>query len=168
MRDQELDRWLDEALRDYANIEPRAGLENRTLARVASEKRVAVRWWAFAMSLAALALVFFLWLRPQLEIVPAPEVRWAVEFPPLFPVQRTTSAKVAVRAHTPLVQHRAASPVKKEHFPSPSPLTEQEQMLARFAQDFPHRAAVVAQAQAELYKQDQQEMARPWPAKEHD
>ncbi|HKS74708.1 MAG TPA: hypothetical protein VJQ82_16005 [Terriglobales bacterium] len=164
MRDQELDRWLDEALGDYADVEPRAGLENRMLARLASEKRRTVRWWGFALSMAVLAIVVFLWLRPQLESVPAPEVRWTAELPPPLPIERTISE----RQHVPPEHSRHAAHAKRERFPSPSPLTEQEKLLARFVQQFPQRAALIARAQTELYKQDQEEMARPWPAKGHD
>ena len=52
---------------------------------------------------------------------------------------------------------------KLEQFPSPSPMNEQEKMLARYVRKFPQRAALVARAQTELQKRDQREMTAPWP-----
>lgn len=164
MRHQEIDRWLDEALANYADVEPRAGLENRTLARLASERRGTMRWWALAMSVAAMAVLVLLWLHPRMEIVPAPDVRWTAELAPRVPIQRTPSERP--RASLGRYWHRTEA--KRERFPSPAPLTDQEKMLARFVQDFPQRASLMAQVQTDLYKQDQKEMARPWPAKEND
>jgi hypothetical protein len=43
-------------------------------------------------------------------------------------------------------------------------LTDQEKMLALYVRDFPGKAALVARAQTELHKQDELEMAAPWPA----
>jgi len=54
---------------------------------------------------------------------------------------------------------------KLDQFPSPSPLTDQERMLVRYVQDFPQKAQLMARAQTELRKQDELEMAAPWPAK---
>jgi len=167
MRDpQEIDRWLDEALANFAHVEPRPGLEDRMLVRLASEKRGTMRWWAFAMSAAAVAVVL-VWWHPHLEIVPPPDVHWTANLPPPLPIHGTppSGAEERVRASAHL---RNAAEARHERFPSPSPLTDQEKLLARFVQDFPQRAAVVAQAQTELYKQEQKEMARPWPGKEND
>lgn len=54
-------------------------------------------------------------------------------------------------------------PPKLEQFPSPIPLNEQEKMLARYVQEFPRKAALVARAQTDLRKRDEREMAAPWP-----
>jgi hypothetical protein len=53
---------------------------------------------------------------------------------------------------------------KMEQFPAPSPLTDQEKMLARYVRNFPERAALMARAQTELRKRDELEMAAPFPA----
>jgi hypothetical protein len=42
-------------------------------------------------------------------------------------------------------------------------MNEQEKMLARYVQEFPQRAALVARAQTELQNRDQREMSAPWP-----
>jgi len=170
---QEIDRWLDEALTHYASAEPRPGLENRTLARLASETRAPgnIHWWAFALGTAALAVLLLLWLRPALQTVPPPDVRWTAEVrPPMALTLATSSSAGAGRLEQPrsvaTARYQGGVQPKRERFPSPSPLTQQEKMLARFVRDFPQKAAVVAQLQTELYQQDQKEMASPWPPKE--
>jgi len=41
------------------------------------------------------------------------------------------------------------------------PLNDQERMLARYVQDFPEKAALVARAQSDLHKLDELEMSGP-------
>jgi hypothetical protein len=57
---------------------------------------------------------------------------------------------------------RSATP-KRAQFPSPLPLTDQEKMLALYVRNFPEKAALMARAQTELHRQDELEMAAPWP-----
>src|SRR5579862_7611415 len=53
-----MDRWLDAALRARLGAEPRAGLEERVLARIASRPaRAQFQWWS-AVSAAATILFF--------------------------------------------------------------------------------------------------------------
>jgi hypothetical protein len=65
------------------------------------------------------------------------------------------------------ISRRDSAP-KLEQFPSAAPLNEQEELLARYVRDFPERATLMARAQTELRKQDELEMAVPWPAKAGD
>ncbi|HKD00779.1 MAG TPA: hypothetical protein VKB77_00030 [Terriglobales bacterium] len=171
---QDIDRWLDEALSRYVDVEPRPGLESRMVARLAAEQPAprTISWWALAFGTAAFAGLVLLWLRPALQPVNTPDMRWTAQLPPVvLSLQHTTSPTAAAARSK---QSRSATlagrskEAKQERFPSPSPLTEQEKMLARFVESFPQRAALVAQTQTELYQQDQKEMARPWPAKEND
>jgi hypothetical protein len=167
---QEIDRWLDEALRDYADVHPRPGLENRTLSRLTAEAPApgrSINWWALAVGLAVLGSFVVVWLRPALEPVPAPKMRWTAQVPTPSQIQPVSLPRAAELSHRVAARVRRAMPAKRERFPSPSPLSEQEKMLARFVRDFPQRAAMVAQLQTELYKQDRKEMARPWPPKEN-
>ena len=46
-----------------------------------------------------------------------------------------------------------AAVLRLEHFPSPQPLSEQEELLARYIEQYPHEAVVVARAQTELMKE---------------
>jgi hypothetical protein len=41
-----------------------------------------------------------------------------------------------------------------EQFPSPQPLSAQEEILTRYIQQFPREAGLVAQAQTQLSKQE--------------
>jgi hypothetical protein len=50
-----------------------------------------------------------------------------------------------------------------EQFPSPRPLSEQEIMLARFVEQFPREAAMIARAQTKLLAQEEEEMQREAP-----
>jgi len=69
--------------------------------------------------------------------------------------------------HTNLSKRRPASasesrptprPAPKlDHFPSPQPLNEQEQILTSYVADYPEHAALVAQARAEALLRDRKE-----------
>src|SRR3954463_6239374 len=63
--DKQFDRLLDDALADYSNVEPRSGLDERILARLASTTADAetpkapwLRWWPALSLAAATPLVF--------------------------------------------------------------------------------------------------------------
>ncbi len=60
-RDKErLDQWLDDALKQYGEAEPRAGLEGRVLAKVrtaAESSTRAWRWWPVFAVIAAIFMV---------------------------------------------------------------------------------------------------------------
>jgi hypothetical protein len=65
----------------------------------------------------------------------------------------------------PRIRHRpdVTETAKLERFPAPAPLSEQEKLLARYVQQFPQRAELMARAQADLRQQIELEMAAPWP-----
>lgn len=171
-----VERWLDDALAEYAKVEPRTGLEGRVLARLAAEQERSSRslWWgAFALSTAAaLALVLF-WLGSvDRKFIPQVPVAKVAVGPKAGPTRGTgTSAGTkAVEDGRPRPPRQKANVQPKalprlEQFPSPTPLTDQEKMLALYVREFPARAALMARAQTDLHKQDELEMATPWPAK---
>ena len=203
----DIERWLDDALAQYAKAEPRVGLEGRVLARLAAtreESRQRLRWWgAWAFSAAAALALALLWLgRVERRLVPqAPVARTAA--PPQVGAPTSGGGRSnadaeahAVVRHVPVIGrgesahggrghdrpggHRQGGqrPDRKEvgvveadlgpkldQFPSPSPLTDQEKMLVRYVQDFPKKAELMARAQTELRRQDELEMAAPWPTK---
>src|SRR5438874_2522533 len=76
--DQMLDDLLDRSLAQYSNVEPRAGLENRILAGLASRNERAWQWnWKWTTVIAAACLVIALVLmfreqRPKPTIAKAP------------------------------------------------------------------------------------------------
>lgn len=162
----ELDRWLDDALADYVNVEPRPGLENRIVARVASEtnSRKTIPRWSIAMGAATLAILL-LSLCPAFQTVPAPHVIWSVAVPPPMraPASESVSRRASLKSKNVVIARSYSGP-KLDRFPSQSPLTEQELTLVQFAQNFPQRAALVAQAQTDLQRENEKEMSKSWPA----
>lgn len=156
-----LDRWLNQALREYGDVEPRAGLERRILANleIAQCEKVSTPWWrAFAISALTACVVLSIWLgmhRPHQKSLPVanPHMLGAVNVAPARnPTLSSRPARTAIRRAT-----RHASPRQPElaveprlaQFPSPQPLTEQEQLLARYVRNFPEEARIVAREQTE-------------------
>jgi hypothetical protein len=178
-RDREIEEWLDVALGQYSKVDARAGLESRVLANLRSERsHLAARhsWrWAAGTVAMAVAIVVAVWLGdsttgPAPTIVRKPTVTHqesaGVSKPLIGAPQRDRRLKEAHRSRVEMQLGRDSAPVKAprlEQFPSPAPLNEQEQMLARYVEEFPKKAALVARAQADLRQQEEREMAAPWP-----
>ena len=155
------DEWLDKALHEYGEAEPRAGLERRVLATLAANKTVRGWNWklAFAGSCAVaavVALVLVVSFRPGPEHVPAkqasnsgfgvPQPR--TENPTKISAPQVVRASAAkLRGKRPHAVVTAASEPRLDHFPSPRPLTLQEVVVASYAERFPQDAAVIAQEQ---------------------
>jgi hypothetical protein len=170
--EQIANRWLDAALKQYGEAEPRTGLEGRVLASLRTGKHgLAERrnWWpglaAVAVMLAVGVAVFLETGRHAMKNgiakVQPPVVshQWAPDrglnttlLPKTAALQRKPKPRQALRTV------EAAEP-RLEQFPSPQPLSEQEQMLARYVEDLPWEAKQVAQAQAALLKRDPFEFA---------
>lgn len=157
-----LDRWLDSALRQYGDTEPRAGLERRIIANleIAQRERISAPWWrAFAISVLAACFVLSIWVgmnRAHRKSAPVarPLVLGAVNtaFPPRpasSPGHRRSLARRATRHASPPQPKFAVEP-RLAQFPSPRPLTEQEQLLARYVRNFPQEARIVAREQTEV------------------
>jgi len=179
-QERELDRWLDTALTTRGRIEPRAGLEKRVLARLSAESHFAkphwLRWgWILFATATTLWLVVWLaWTQLSIPVAPVakslPSPANASGTAPaarLSGVQATHPRNLAdvrrLNAKSGAGASQRISPARSETFPSPCPLSEQEELLARYVRDFPERAVQVARAQTELRKQDEREMALPRP-----
>jgi hypothetical protein len=158
----QLDQWLDQALNDYGRAEPRLGLETRILARLATEKTRLTRqtlWpWAFANLARALAVVVAIWAWMSTQKSPMPSTHVANNNPALQK-EPAVRAKSDLQVPTPPIGKRGvrrqvakAPPLAKSprlsQFPSVRELSTQEQLLARYAREFPQQALEVAQAQA--------------------
>jgi hypothetical protein len=174
--------WLESALGQYASAEPRAGLEGRILANLQAERRRMTQrkrwWWASAGTVAAAAAIALaVWLghndrahapgggtmtaRRDAGAEPRPMV--SPEVPPLTsPAQRATKDCV-VTGLCPVHARRSHAAPRLDQFPAPAPLSDQEKLLARYVQQFPQRAALIARAQTELQQRTELEMAAPWP-----
>lgn len=147
--------WLDAALHARNDAEPRMGLEDRVLARLASaepQEKTLFRWPVLAAIAALLVIagaVTVLYRRPVVTDVAhwAPATNVQPKSGP--PVQKaSTSHQMAAVRHPSRVRHASACClVAKAHsdvepaetlpklaqFPSPRPQTMQEQMLMRLA-----------------------------------
>lgn len=168
---------LDAALAKYAAVEPRVGLEDRVLANLHAERTQATpAWWRWG-AVAALAVVFLMAvviaLRPG---KPAPEEVKKTPAVPVTPRQEqrrekltangetnTTSVPVPVRqptshhANFPTITLAAAASPRLDQFPSPTPLTEQEKILANYITQYPEHAALIAEARTEQLRRDEEE-----------
>lgn len=185
-RDQEkLDRWLDRALGEMSNAEPRAGLENRVLARVREEREVRAgrwHWWVLSIATAAVVFavaVFLIQTRSRVETMGRRNIgggglsetsRRDAGATPLTARQDTGATTNAVghgrarggrreagTTRPELTARRDGAGTKLDQFPSPTPLSEQELMLARYVRDFGDKAVLVARAQTESRRRDEAE-----------
>jgi hypothetical protein len=171
LRDNDhLDHWLNSALQQYGSAEPRAGLEGRVLANLATEKQpLTLRWrWGIAVAGAlVICSVLGLWLEGFLPI-PHTHRTVAVQAPirqsnasHLGP-QTPEHPAVKLRIQSVTAKQRRVPKIKTvdlpseprlERFPSLRPLSEQEKLLQEFIRNAPQQAVLVAQAQAERQKQ---------------
>ena len=106
---------LEEALASYARVEPRAGIEQRVLHRIGSRH---IRWpWLIPAFAVASAVVLIFAHRSERIPLPAP------------PVPAVQAARVEIPVAKPIVRGRFRSTRRREVFPSPSPLTNEERAL---------------------------------------
>ena len=108
-RDRKLEQWLDEALSEYSNAEPRFGLEQRVLNRVrGEEKNRAQRWsfwkWMPAFAAIAAAAIIGVAIRPMTLHKSAP-IQMSSRLEPAVPIQ--SSEAIVAKDGAP------AAPAKK-------------------------------------------------------
>lgn len=182
-QEKDVDQLLDAVLAQYGKAEPRAGLETRVLANLRAERdRIASRhrWWWAGIAVATAAIAVAVWLghgdgarTPGISpsTVARHENRERADHPAVHPDPQprvTQQAKEAVhrRPIRPEVHNpQAGEAAKLEQFPAPAELSDQEKLLARYVQEFPQRAALIARAQTDLRERNELEMAAPWPNK---
>ena len=158
-----LDQWLDQALDEYGHAEPRLGLETRILANLAVEKAAITRralWpWAFASVVAALTMVAVIWAWMGTQNSHRSPAKFANNNTMLQQKEPAVSAKSAPQVRISTTANRAVrrqpkkSPASAEaprlsQFPSVRELSTQEELLARYAREFPKQALETAQVQA--------------------
>ncbi|MDR5726516.1 MAG: hypothetical protein RB191_03505 [Terriglobia bacterium] len=149
----DLDGMLDAALTTYGDPGPDSGLEQRVLARVAAEAAPSPlrRWlpWAIALPVAACLLILVM-SRPRISYSPdahstgvnqASEPAAARPVPQLAlqpaPARRGELASKKSRPHSVAIAAKSAPLPKLDVFPTPQPLTPQEQVLVAFATQAP-------------------------------
>jgi hypothetical protein len=168
--EQGVDRELDKVLAKYASIEPRAGLEQRVLANLRAERQPVLQLWSWRRTaVAAVLIVTVATVLSWRSGKPGPST--TVRRPPMTasstPQNGPGSASAgaeengarpstvlhrsAVRAARPAIVVSAAAAVEPrlDQFPSPRPLSEQEQILVRYVATYPETAALIAQARTE-------------------
>jgi hypothetical protein len=176
----DLDRMLDSALAKYTAVEPRTGLEKRVLANLRVERtRIADHaWWRRGLAVTMTAVVIVVvavGLRSSKPSQPLVKNTPSVTTPnPLKPETRKPVTQMANRNENVLpprrepirhtVAHQTEAVVaaypKLDQFPSPHPLSEQEEFLARYIVQDPQRAALVAEARMKVLRKDQEEEQR--------
>ncbi len=145
-----VDQLLAASLDRYASIEPRAGLEGRTLAGVAARHRAAQqRYWALGFALSAFAVVaMIVAVRQQRhETVPARSPLRAAATQPEASATLAPIAPERLRARRVRVAKVTAQ--RPQQFPTPSPLTEQEKLLLLYVEVAPKSVLAAPPASAE-------------------
>ena len=160
-----IDQLLDAALKEYGVTEPRPGLEGRILANLRAEgSHAAPRTWLRRPVLLAVATMLLTGITAFLKTrdtnrplatgnhLAVPAVKEGTRAP-----QNQSRVLSASRAHYRGKSVVASAP-RLEQFPSPQPLSKQEELLARYIEQFPREAVLMARAQTELL---QREMIEP-------
>jgi len=174
---RELDEALDIALAKYAAVEPRVGLEERVFATLHAERAKAPMhsWWHWSAvaGLAAVVIVAILlgsrWgksahLMTAHNSSAATTMAMAngrgTQVPPSIgnptrrPLHKPVPSVPGHRSHSLVV-----APVPKlDQFPSPQPLSEQEQMLASYVAQFRPQAVLIARVMNEELQRDRMEV----------
>lgn len=168
--DAHLDQWLDRALQQYGDIEPRAGLEMRILANLASEERKQVqrRAWiaasvcaAVAVIVAAVPIVGFHLHQSGVAKVPVSAAALAAthnsgdQHSLVAKVVKPPARQRRNRGTRAAVSSMLPAPMLPQ-FPSRRPLSEQERLLQEYVTQFPDQARLVARQQAETEKEMEQ------------
>lgn len=139
----ELDELLDSLLAKYVDAEPRPGMETRLLANLratslaAGERRRRIWRWllagAGAVVVAAILFAIYLTQLSQLPQPPKIEVAGPPSRPPITvfhtPAQRPRKSRVIQQDATGSM---AVANVRREVFPVPTPLSDQERLLMQY------------------------------------
>jgi hypothetical protein len=158
-KNEPLDRALDAALAEYADVEPRAGLEDRILANLSAQERksAAPIWWrwvaigAVAVLVAVVALSFSS-KRRELVSTPMPVTHESEKQTPVLSATTDSHPAIKHAASVPAVSKNrphhatlvATSAPRLQQFPSPQPLSDQEKMLADYVAQFEQQAILIA------------------------
>jgi hypothetical protein len=162
--EQRIDSLLDVALHRYGAVEPRPGLEGRILVGVQGPTERSAMGWAWWPIIATVAVALVVgavrWEEPIASPVTAATGELA---PPAMWAQKNGAASQRAARHLPRrgirefpMQAARTDVSKHEQFPSPAPLSEQEQMLACYVAEHHERAVLVARAQAEVFRAEEQ------------
>jgi hypothetical protein len=161
-KDKQMDEMLDSLLASYSSVEPRPGMEMRILANLRDAERresTAPGWnwkwlWAGMAVAAAIIVAVVLIGGPRRAVTPSTVVQTQQPAPvPKPEVQRNAPVRAVNSMHprSPRVGQIRPENVmlalrqRPQVFPTPTPLSEQEQLLLRYVSGTP-REEVVAQS----------------------
>ena len=177
--DQSAERWLDDALKQYGEAEPRRGLENRVLANLQAEReRLTLRPWWWRPSAAAVTIAVLMGGALLLKRKPDVTAVTISNPPPVTAGKSEPERPIASRvgSHSPIKGRVRPEPNRNvaqpfsvprlEQFPAPAPLSKQEEMLARYVRERRQEAAMVARVRAELLKQDLEQFMEQSPSEQ--
>ena len=176
----EFDRELDAALAKFAEVEPRAGLEERVLANLRAQREGTLfrkwRQWTALAAVTAVMIVVALSLvwRPvgsqqavKTRHQPS-KTKDGTERGAEVAMNRERNSpraahpvflkKSAMRSSRP-PQPTVAAAAHLNQFPSPQPLSEQEMILVSYVAQFQNQAVLVARARMESLRRDLTEEA---------
>lgn len=158
--DRKLEEMLDSMLSAYSAVEPRPGLETRILANLKEQSAQGTRGWRLGWMLiggiataAAVILLMTYFRRPQqLPVEHQITTHAPQKTIPVLELQRKVPA-LSATIHPKHIRPAVSSPrarnevaaVRREVFPSPSPLSEQEKLLLRYLSRTP-RQELIAQS----------------------
>lgn len=172
-----LDLLLDATLAKYAAVEPRPGLEQRILANLRAEpgRHSSHVWWKWGLAAIAVIIVVAIALTFRTEKPSRPVTAQRGAAPAQsannFPTQLTNREATNMpkpHAIRPGYKHpnraelaAASAPAPKlDQFPSPQPLSEDEQILAGYIEQHPRHAALLAEAHMDSLRRDEEERLR--------
>ncbi|MBZ5564828.1 MAG: hypothetical protein LAP13_20710 [Acidobacteriia bacterium] len=136
-----VENLLEASLQRHYRQEPRAGLEARILAGVATRERAGRRrcLWAVAASMAAVVITVITLHGLRHRPAPVPTISQVAVPRPQPPVTFTFSQAKPAAPHPARgrLRHVAASQSRPAQFPTPRPLTESEKLLLVYTQIVP-------------------------------
>ena len=169
-RNQQVDRWLDAAIKQYGTVEPHPDLEQDVLRRLRSAQKPSkprLEWLGFAAAMVALLAVSIVISNRHQDVrqvasekvmAPAVDEKKVVE-PRLPPAEFSD-----LRKRTPqLYATEAKAQSWPAQFPVPRPLTKQEKLLAKYVRERPQEAKLIVRAQEEMSRLDMLGFERPKP-----
>ena len=152
-----VEKWLDIGLKRYGEAEPRPGLEGRILAGLRTEqaRRAASRSWHWWPALAAIVIVaaaaLQLLTRKPIPTRPIPVATYSVEtgsaaLGPTVGLRRPDTTTRSQGRRKRVQRQIAPAPAKPlpEQFPSPRPLSPQEELFLAYVEQVPADEVAVA------------------------
>ena len=171
----DLGHELDVVIAKYAASEPRPGLEERILANLRAEQThgpVRIWWgWAIAGALAVVVVagvaLAWRWTAPSQPTI-AKRSQPSTQEPQKTRTQIAVHDNKAIQPHArtgvrrtslhpPRTTNIGVNSPKLEQFPSPQPMSEQEEILANYVGKYPEHAILIARARNEALQRDQLE-----------